>query len=66
MIAKKRLLPILVAVLMVFAMMPMSAFAGEFQSPTNGKVYSGATTITIKVKADEYKECEENQNKHFL
>lgn len=62
MIEKKRLLPILVAVLMMFAMMPMSAFAGEFQSPTNGKVYSGATTVTIKVKADEYKECEENQN----
>ena len=47
---------------MVFAIMPMSAFAGEFQSPTNGKVYSGATTVTIKVAADEYKECEEKQN----
>jgi hypothetical protein len=62
MIAKKRLLPILVAVLMVFAMMPISAFAGVFQSPTNGKVYSGAATVTIKVAADEYKECEEKQN----
>ena len=62
MIMKKRLLPILVAVLMVFAMMPISAFAGVFQSPTNGKVYSGATTVTIKVAADEYKECEEKQN----
>ncbi len=62
MIVKKRFLPILVAVLMVFAMMPISAFAGVFQSPTNGKVYSGAATVTIKVTADEYKECEEKQN----
>ena len=60
--ARRKILSLMLAVLMVLSMMPTIVYADGIVTPSKGQVYNPGKSVEIKIKTEYYEDCDEDKN----